>query len=74
MEKRTLAATNPDEVQDLIENMEKKIKEKEDNLKTKDLQNLKKDCQSYVSIMKSELAKLDDIDFFKESCELSSQS
>ena len=74
MEKRTLAATNPDEVQDLIENMEKKIKEKEDNLKTENLQKLKKDCQSYVSIMKSELAKLDDIKFFKESCELSSQS
>ena len=74
MEKRTLAATNPDEVQDLIESMEKKIKEKEGNLKKEDLQKLKEDCQSYVSIMKSELAKLDDIPYFKESCELSSQS
>ena len=30
-------------------------------------------CKLYVSIMKSELAKLDDIPYFKESCELSSQ-
>lgn len=55
MEKRTLAATNPDDIKDLTPKEQEK-------------------CKLYVSIMKSELAKLDDIDFFKESCELSSQS
>lgn len=56
MEKRTLAATNPDDV--------KKLESKEDQ----------KECEVLVSIMKSELAKLDDIPYFKESCELASQS
>ena len=54
MEKRTLAATNPDDIKDLTPEEQEK-------------------CKLYVSIMKSELAKLDDIPYFKESCELSSQ-
>ena len=54
MEKRTLAATNPDDIKDLTPEEQEK-------------------CKLYVSIMKSELAKLDNIPYFKESCELSSQ-
>ncbi len=55
MEKRTLAATNPEDV--------KALKSKEQ----------KKECEILVSIMKSELADLNKIDYFKESCELASK-
>lgn len=55
MEKRTLAATNPDDIKNLTPEEQEK-------------------CKLYVSIMKSELANLNDIKFFKESCELASQS